>query len=60
MNAFLNGNSDLEIYVTQPEGFIDPKYPHKVLRLNKSLYRLKQAPRIWYLLLCEVIAGLPQ
>ena len=30
----------------------------KVLRLNKALYRLKQAPRIWYLLLCGVIVGL--
>ena len=57
-NAFLNGTSDLEIYITQPEGFIDSRHPHKVLRLNKSLYGLKQAPRIWYLLLCEVIVGL--
>jgi hypothetical protein len=45
-NAFLHGNSDLEIYVTQPEGFVDLQYPDKVLRLNKSLYGLKQAPRI--------------
>jgi hypothetical protein len=57
-NAFLNGNSDLELYVMQPEGFVDPKYPKGVLRLNKSLYGLKQAPRIWYLLLCGVIVGL--
>jgi Reverse transcriptase (RNA-dependent DNA polymerase) len=57
-NAFLNGLSDAEIYVTQPEGFEDPHYPQKVLRLNKSLYGLKQAPRIWYLLLSEVIIGL--
>ena len=57
-NAFLNGLSDLELYVLQPEGFIDPKYPNKILRLNKALYGLKQAPRIWYLLLCGVIVGL--
>src|SRR5436309_12099248 len=57
-NTFLNGWSDLELYVLQPEGFIDPKHPNKVLRLNKALYGLKQAPRIWYLLLCEVIVGL--
>ena len=57
-NAFLNGLSDLELYVLQPEGFIDPKYPNKILRLNKTLYGLKQAPRIWYLLLCGVIVGL--
>ena len=56
--AFLNGNSDLEIYVSQPEGFVSKQYPHKVLRLRKSLYGLKQAPRIWYLLLLQVIIAL--
>jgi hypothetical protein len=56
--AFLNGNSDLELYIQQPEGFINPKYPQKVLQLNKSLYGLKQAPRIWYLLLCSQIFNL--
>ena len=50
--AFLNGNSDLDLYVEQPEGFLDRKFPDKVLRLRNSLYGLKQAPRIWYLLLC--------
>src|SRR4030095_2574460 len=53
--AFLNGDSDLELYVEQPEGFIDQRYPKKVLRLNKSLYGLKQAPRIWFLLVCTRI-----
>jgi hypothetical protein len=57
-NAFLHGNSDLEIYVQQPQGFVSKKYPNKVLRLNKSLYGLKQAPRIWYLLLFNVIQKL--
>src|SRR5436309_63268 len=57
-NAFLNEWSDLELYVLQPEGFIDPKYLEKVLWLNKALYGLTQAPRIWYLLLCGVIIGL--
>jgi hypothetical protein len=57
-NAFLIGRSDWELYVHQPEGFLDPLYPNKVLRLNKALYGLKQAPRIWYLLLCGVIVGL--
>ena len=56
--AFLNGQSDIELYVEQPEGFVDERYPNKVLRLNKSLYGLKQAPRIWYLLLCSVIISL--
>lgn len=36
-SAVLNGNSDLKLYITQPEGFIDPLYPESVLPLNKSL-----------------------
>jgi hypothetical protein len=57
-NAFLHGESDVDIYVYQPEGFVDPRFPHKVLYLNKSLYGLKQAPRIWYLFLFGVITDL--
>jgi len=57
-NAFLHGPSDFEIYVTQPEGFVDSRFPNKVLHLNKSLYGLKPAPRIWYLYLYTVIVGL--
>nr|GEW07956.1 Gag-Pol polyprotein [Tanacetum cinerariifolium] len=34
-----------EVYVAQPEGFVDPNHPEKVYRLRKSLYGLKQAPR---------------
>jgi transposase InsO family protein len=56
--AFLNGDSDLELYISQIEGFEDRRNPHKVLRLRKSLYGLKQAPRIWYLLLCSQIISL--
>ena len=57
-NAFLHGKSDVDIYVTQPEGFLDQEFPDKVLHLNKPLYGLKQAPHIWYLFLCGVIVGL--
>ena len=56
--AFLNGDSDLELYLEQPEGFIDKRHPNRVLRLRKSLYGLKQAPRIWYLLLYKHIIAL--
>src|SRR5713101_8023593 len=46
-SVFLNGLLDEEIYMKQPEGFIDPDHPDKVCLLNKAIYRLKQASRTW-------------
>nr|GEX22140.1 hypothetical protein [Tanacetum cinerariifolium] len=37
-----------EVYVNQPDGFVDPYHPDQVYRLKKALYGLKQAPRTWY------------
>jgi hypothetical protein len=47
-SAFLNGPIKEKVYVEQPLGFEDDEYPNYVYRLHKTLYRLKQAPRVWY------------
>nr|GEZ03802.1 integrase, catalytic region, zinc finger, CCHC-type, peptidase aspartic, catalytic [Tanacetum cinerariifolium] len=43
--TFLYGPLKEEVYVNQPDGFVDPYNPDKVYRLKKALYGLKQAPR---------------
>nr|GEX82324.1 hypothetical protein [Tanacetum cinerariifolium] len=46
--AFLHGSLKKDVYVCQPEGFIDTDHPSHVYKLKKALYGLKQAPRAWY------------
>nr|GEZ27145.1 copia protein [Tanacetum cinerariifolium] len=46
--AFVYGLLKEEVYVNQPDGFVDPYHPDKVYRLKKALYGLTQAPRAWY------------
>ena len=55
--AFLNGNVEEELYMVQPEGFIDPKDAGKVCKLQRSIYGLKQASRSWNLRFDKVIKG---
>jgi len=47
-NAFLHGELDREIYMSQPMGFQNQDHPEYVYKLRKALYGLKQAPRAWY------------
>ncbi|GKC23652.1 retrovirus-related pol polyprotein from transposon TNT 1-94 [Tanacetum coccineum] len=51
--AFLNGQLKEEVYVSQPEGFVDQDNPSHVYKLKKALYSLKQAPRVWYDMLLD-------
>ncbi|GKF70887.1 putative ribonuclease H-like domain-containing protein, partial [Tanacetum coccineum] len=47
-SAFLYGTIEKEVYVSQPLGFVNPKFPNKVYKVQKALYGLHQAPRAWY------------
>nr|GEZ85677.1 retrovirus-related Pol polyprotein from transposon TNT 1-94 [Tanacetum cinerariifolium] len=46
--AFLNGNLREEVYVSQPDMFMDQDKPNHMYKLNNALYGLKQASRVWY------------
>ncbi|GJY07106.1 retrovirus-related pol polyprotein from transposon TNT 1-94 [Tanacetum coccineum] len=53
--AFLNGILREEVYVSQPDEFVDPENPNHVYKIKKSLYGLNQAPRAWYDLLSSYL-----
>ncbi|GJS27658.1 retrotransposon protein, putative, ty1-copia subclass [Tanacetum coccineum] len=45
--AFLNNHLSEDVYMVQPEGFVDPKHPNKVCKLQRSIYGMQQASRSW-------------
>ena len=53
--AFLNGHLKEELYMMQPEGFVDPKNANKVCKLQRSIYGLVQASRSWNIRFDEMI-----
>ncbi|GJY06905.1 retrovirus-related pol polyprotein from transposon TNT 1-94 [Tanacetum coccineum] len=53
--TFFHGSLKEEVYVCQPEGFIDADYPSHIYKLKKALYGLKQALRAWLVPSCCVI-----
>ncbi|RLN39601.1 hypothetical protein C2845_PM01G10330 [Panicum miliaceum] len=57
-SAFLNGDLAEEVYVAQPAGFVAGGAEHKVLKLRKALYGLRQAPRAWNAKLDNILLSL--
>ena len=56
--AFLHGELKEDVFVTQPEGFVVAREEHKVYKLRKALYGLRQAPRAWNIKLNQILRGL--
>ncbi|GJS73008.1 retrovirus-related pol polyprotein from transposon TNT 1-94 [Tanacetum coccineum] len=52
--TFLNGNLRKDVYVSQPDGFVDPENPNHVYKLKKALYGLKQASRTYHFIKDQV------
>jgi hypothetical protein len=46
--TFLHGDLEEEIYMKQPEGYVVKGKKELICKMKKSLYGLKQPPRMWY------------
>lgn len=57
-SAYLNSELNDEVYMTQPEKFVNPSHPHMVLKLKKALYGLKQSGRQWNAKLDTILKGI--
>ena len=57
-NVFLHSYLKEEVYMQQPQGYVDPPKPHYVCKLLKSLYGLKQAPQAWFEILTSQLLHL--
>ena len=55
--AFLNGFLEEELYMMQPEGFVNPKGTNKICKLQGSIYGLVQASRSWNIRFDKLIKG---
>ena len=57
-NAFIHGNMTEELYIAQPQGYVNPAHSHHVCKLHRSIYGLKQAPRAWFARLTSFLHSL--
>ena len=54
-NAYLHALVDEEVYMEQPTGFMDPKWPDHVCKMNQALYGMKQVGRLWNQLAHQIL-----
>ena len=57
-NAYLHAEVDEEIYMQQPEGFIDKEHPMHICKLKKALYSMHQAGYNWHKLIDKVLCDI--